>query len=211
MWSTVAASSAIRSGLFRGRTWTAIPIRKRVVRVAIELATTIGAASTDRAGVKCISPSHTPSSPHASAASTSSNPWRNAVAWSPPRRISNSMKIPKSMGARRLLGLDLHVLVGRPDRHRHEVDRVIGHTRTDPHQGSQVHDRREHRPVDRQLLDAIEQRFALFDVALAGLLLEQVVDVGVAAIGVGALGVHELGHAAGGVAGGPRSEEHTSE
>lgn len=87
----------MRSGLLSGSTWTAIPIRSRLVRVAIELATTIGADSTERAGVKCISPSHTPSSPQASAASTTSNPSRNAVAWSPPRRISNSMKIPKSM------------------------------------------------------------------------------------------------------------------
>jgi hypothetical protein len=70
----------MRNGLFSGSTWTAIPIRRRFVRVAIELATTIGAESTDRAGVKCISPSHTPSSPHASAASTTSKPSRNAVA-----------------------------------------------------------------------------------------------------------------------------------
>ena len=80
MWSTVAASSAMRSGLFRGRTCTAMPIRRRLVRVAMELATTIGAARTERVGVKCISPSHTPSSPHASAASTRSKPSRKADA-----------------------------------------------------------------------------------------------------------------------------------
>ena len=87
----------MRSGLLSGSTWTAIPMRRRLVRVAIEPATTIGAESTERAGVKCISPSHTPSSPQASDASTRSKPSRNAEAWSPPRRISNSMKMPKSI------------------------------------------------------------------------------------------------------------------
>ena len=40
------------------------------------LATTIGAPSTERAGLKCISPSHTPSNPQASAASTARQPSR---------------------------------------------------------------------------------------------------------------------------------------
>ena len=42
----------MRSGLFRGSTWTAMPIRRRWVRVAMELATTMGDDSTERTGLK---------------------------------------------------------------------------------------------------------------------------------------------------------------
>jgi len=44
--------------------------------------------------------------------------------------------------------------------------------RADTHQRAKVVDRCEHRPIDRQLLDLVEDRFALLAVALAGLLLE---------------------------------------
>src|SRR5215471_15375113 len=52
MWSTVAASSAMRWGLVRGRTCTAKPIRMRCVRVVRELAMTSGEANTERSGAK---------------------------------------------------------------------------------------------------------------------------------------------------------------
>src|SRR5215510_2603154 len=40
----------MRSGWFSGSTWTAVPTRSRLVRVAIELATRSEAEMTDRAG-----------------------------------------------------------------------------------------------------------------------------------------------------------------
>ena len=73
-----------------------MPMRTRWVRAAIQLATRRGAESTERAGLTSISASQTMSSPHASAASTSSNISRNASAWPVPRRVC-SRKIPKSM------------------------------------------------------------------------------------------------------------------
>ncbi len=96
MWSSVATSSAMRSGWLRGSTVTAVPTRTRRVRVAIELATWSDDEMTERAGLKWISPSHTQSMPHASAASATAKTSRNAPAWSTPRRIS-STKIPKCM------------------------------------------------------------------------------------------------------------------
>ncbi len=49
-----------------------------------------------------------------------------------------------------------------------------------PHQRAEVHDRREHHAVDRELLDPVEQGRPPARVPLAGLLLEEVVDVRVA-------------------------------
>src|SRR5207244_5027588 len=46
------------------------------------------------------------------------------------------------------LALEPHVLVGGEDRQRDQVDRVIGHSRSDPYQHAGVPDRGEHRPVD---------------------------------------------------------------
>src|SRR5262249_319160 len=77
-WSIVAISSAMRSGWLRGRTCTAVPMRRRLVRVAIELATRSEAEITDRAGVKWISPSQTQSMPHASPISPTSHAPSNA-------------------------------------------------------------------------------------------------------------------------------------
>jgi hypothetical protein len=68
----------------------------RRVRLALALATAIGAESTDRLGEKCISPSHAMSRPQASATSTRWKPSSKAPAWLA-SRISNSMKIPKSI------------------------------------------------------------------------------------------------------------------
>src|SRR5436309_766902 len=96
-----------------------------------------------------------------------------------------------------LVALEPHVLVGRPWRHRHQIDGVLRQTRANGHQGAEVHDRREHRPVDRELLDPVQQRLALAHVTLTRLLLEQIVDVRIAAVGVAAFRVHELLHPAG--------------
>src|SRR5438874_384829 len=57
MWSTIAASSATRSGLASGSTCTAKPTRMRLVRAATAQAPTSGEASTARCGRKCDSPS----------------------------------------------------------------------------------------------------------------------------------------------------------
>ena len=63
----------MRKGWFSGSTWTAVPTRSRLVRVAIELAIRSEAEITERDGVKWISPSQTQSMPQASAMSASSN------------------------------------------------------------------------------------------------------------------------------------------
>jgi len=49
---------------------------------------------------------------------------------------------------------------------------VLGHPVADPHERPQVHDRREHRPLDHELLDLVEECFARLHVPLASLLLE---------------------------------------
>src|SRR2546426_510207 len=86
----------MRRGWLRGSTVTAVPTRRRRVRVAIELATWSDAEITERAGAKWISPSQTQSRPQASACWASSNASRNAETWFAPYRIS-STKIPKCM------------------------------------------------------------------------------------------------------------------
>src|SRR5215831_15082839 len=55
-----------------------------------------------------------------------------------------------------LLVLELHVLIGGPDRHWHQIDRVIGDARSDPDQHSRAPNWREHHAVDRELLNAVE-------------------------------------------------------
>jgi len=84
MWSTVATSSAMRSGWFSGRTWTAVPIRTRRVRAAMALATCSDAEMIERLGVKWISPSQTQSIPPASAWAAVSKMSRKAPAWVAP-------------------------------------------------------------------------------------------------------------------------------
>ena len=86
----------MRSGWLSGSTVTAVPTRTRRVRLAIELATCNDDEITERDGLKWISPSHTQSMLHASAASASAKTSLNAATWSTPRRIS-STKIPKCM------------------------------------------------------------------------------------------------------------------
>ena len=51
IWSTVAASSASRSGWHSGNTCTPVPIFIRLVRAAIALARVSGAEHTERSGV----------------------------------------------------------------------------------------------------------------------------------------------------------------
>src|SRR5918996_987206 len=75
-----------------------MPTRNRLVRVTIELATTIGAESTARLGLKCVSPNHTVSSPICSARSTSSKDSWKASSAVPPGRSPKSRNIPKSIG-----------------------------------------------------------------------------------------------------------------
>src|SRR5262249_55043861 len=86
----VATSSAIRSGWFSGSTWTAVPTLRRLVRLAMALATCSEAEMTERVGVKWISPSHTQSRPSASARSAVSKMSRKAAAWLAPWRISST-------------------------------------------------------------------------------------------------------------------------
>src|SRR5262249_35822477 len=73
-----AASSAVLSGFDSGRTWTAVPIFKRVVRMASAEAMTSGAARTDRVGLKWISASQMASKPYRSAASACAKISSNA-------------------------------------------------------------------------------------------------------------------------------------
>src|SRR5262245_18169889 len=87
----------MRKGWIRGKTCTAIPTRSRFVRVAIEQATMIGAESTERLGLKCISPNHTVSNPDFSAKSTSSKDSLKASSGVPPGRNTKSRNIPKSI------------------------------------------------------------------------------------------------------------------
>src|SRR5713101_7375135 len=98
-WSTVAASSAMRSGWLSGRTCTAVPTWIRFVRAAMAVATALGDEMTERAGLKWISPSHTQSNPQDSIASTVSKLSRKASTSVRPGRAS-SMKTPKCMGAK---------------------------------------------------------------------------------------------------------------
>src|SRR5579883_3166234 len=98
-WSTVAVSSARRSGWVSGKTCTAVPILMRLVRAAICPATFIGALSTLRLACWWISASQNTSSPQRSAASTCSNPWANASASDCPATCRwNSWYQPNSMG-----------------------------------------------------------------------------------------------------------------
>jgi len=49
------------------------------------------------------------------------------------------------------------------------------------------HDRRVHGPLDRELLDPVQQRLTPFDVALGRLLLKEIIDVRISAVGVAPL------------------------
>src|SRR5262249_30189347 len=132
---------------------------------------------------------------------------RSSPANNPPRAFSFSNSASFSaavpcMSHRNasVLIFEPHVLVGGPNRQRHQIDRMVGHPGTDPNQHPSAPNRRKHHAVNRQLLDMPEQGFALCEVPLAGLLLEQFVDVWVSAVGVAALGVNKRLDASGGVA-----------
>jgi hypothetical protein len=112
IWSTVATSSARRSGWHSGSTWTAVPIFIRLVRAAIALAILSGADSTERSGAIWISASHIASSPQRSAASTCSNEVANACSSLIPAGRWNSWNMPNS---KPIIFLRLHAdHAGRP-------------------------------------------------------------------------------------------------
>src|SRR5882672_2547135 len=85
--------------------------------------------------------------------------------------------------------LQLHVLVRRREPvARHEPDPGFLHPRPHAVQEGEIPDRREHRALVDELLDAMKHGLALGAIQLHGLFPEQAVDVGVAAVGVGAAG-----------------------
>ncbi len=96
-WSTVATSSARRSGWLSGKTCTAIPIFTRRVQVARAAATTSGEASTERSFWKWISASHTASKPRSSAARIWAIDSSNAAASRIPAGHWNSVNRPNSI------------------------------------------------------------------------------------------------------------------
>jgi hypothetical protein len=81
IWSTVAASSPMRSGWQSGSTCTPVPILMFLVRAAMAAAIVSGTAHTERSGATWISASHIASSPHFSAASTCANDSAKAASW----------------------------------------------------------------------------------------------------------------------------------
>src|SRR4051812_45715671 len=56
-------------------------------------------------------------------------------------------------GPAALRRLQLDILIGRPRVQVEIADGMLDDARTDPHEGAEIVDRREHHPVDRQLLD----------------------------------------------------------
>src|SRR6266850_2674428 len=115
-----------------------------------------------------------------------------------PRQALGSAARPGGAGAP-LLRLEAHLLVARKWYQMHRVEHVLDHPRSNTSERTVVHDRREHDAVDRDLLDAMEQRLTFRVITLARLLVKEVVEVRIASVGVAALGVHERFHAAGGV------------
>src|SRR5262245_64252666 len=103
--------------------------------------------------------------------------------------------------ARSLLSLELQVLVRRRvGVHRDQAKPGLGDARPDAVQPTQLPDGRVHDLVVHELLDLDEDRLALLPVQLGGLLLEESVDIGVAAVGIDPLRVHERLQARGRVA-----------
>src|SRR5215831_19466659 len=72
---------------------------------------------------------------------------------------------------------------------RYSVDRVLSYSRSHAYERSEVHDRGIHDALHRELLNAMQEGFAFGFVALDSLLLEELVNVRIAAIGIGALRV----------------------
>src|SRR5262245_37315977 len=100
-----------------------------------------------------------------------------------------------------LLLLEGHVFVGgRPGIRVDLQQGRLGHPRADAARPDVLPDRPEPHPLVQELLDLVEHRLALLAIRLAGLLLEQVVDIGIGTAREVAVARHELGHARGGVA-----------
>src|SRR5262249_42001168 len=90
------------------------------------------------------------------------------------------------------LRLELQVLVGRRvGVHRDQTEPGLGHARADAVQPPKLPDWRVHDLLVDELLDLVEDRLALLPVQFRGLLLEEPVDVGIAAVCVDPLRVHE--------------------
>src|SRR5262245_60049532 len=76
-------------------------------------------------------------------------------------------------------GLEREVLVGRGVREALDViDARLLDSRPDAPQKRQLVDRHVHRPLVHDLLDLMEHRLALLPVHLAGLALEEILDLG---------------------------------
>src|SRR6266498_3014592 len=137
----------------------------------------------------------------------------SSVLWSVFLRSLSAMsalrqqRICQSWDGKELRALESYVLVGGEGIHRDDVDGVVGHPRSHPDDPTQVHEGGEHRPVDGELLDAMENGFAFGRIALAALLQEHLVEVGIAAVRVAALRVDERLDAARGVARIPHRDE----
>src|SRR5919108_372894 len=67
------------------------------------------------------------------------------------------------------------------------VDSMLGHPRSHAHERPEVHEWSIHDALHCELLNAMQEDFAFGFVALDSLLLEELVNVRIAAIGIGAL------------------------
>src|SRR5215472_4156930 len=102
--------------------------------------------------------------------------------------VSASRSSPSRSSAR----LELDVLVGSRERPTgDEAEPRFGHSRALRMDEAELPDRRIHRLVVHELLDAMQRRLAPLAVELACLLAEEPVDVGIAAVHEGAAGDHE--------------------
>jgi hypothetical protein len=71
------------------------------------------------------------------------------------------------------------------------IERSVGQPWPDAAELTVVHHGHEHHPIDGELLDLAEQGLAAGNISLASLLLEEIVDIGVAAIGIAPFRVDE--------------------
>src|SRR6185436_20081537 len=76
------------------------------------------------------------------------------------------------------------VLVGRIGNEVQRIERSVGQPWPDAAELTVVHHGHEHHPIDGELLDLAEHGLAAGHISLASLLLEEIVDIGVAAIGI---------------------------
>src|SRR6185436_19091300 len=80
--------------------------------------------------------------------------------------------------------LEPQVLVGRIGNEVQRIVRSVGQPWPDAAELTVVHHGHEHHPIDGELLDLAEHGLAAGHISLASLLLEEIVDIGVAAIGI---------------------------